>query len=155
MTAINPANGEEIPVWIADYVLAGYGTGAIMAVPGHDYRDLEFADKYKLPVVHVIDPKEKYDAGFFWQIYMSSDEYDEREDMRRIVSGEKLMVAYTGEGYVFNSGEFDGLTSEEAKQKITEFVGGEMKKTYRLRDWGISRQRYWGCPIPIVYDPGG
>ncbi|MBU1558015.1 leucine--tRNA ligase, partial [Patescibacteria group bacterium] len=126
VSAINPANQEEIPIFIADYVLAGYGTGAIMAVPAHDERDYEFAKKYKLVIKEVI-----------------SGGNDIQEE------------AYTGEGKIVNSGNLDGLDSEEAKQKITEFVGGEMTTNYRLRDWSISRQRYWGCPIPIVYSPEG
>ena len=117
--AINPINNEEVPVWIADYVLASYGTGAVMAVPAHDQRDNEFAKKYDLPIKEVVLGK--------------MDEY----------------------GVLVNSGEFDGLTSEEAKKKITEKAGGKLINTYRLRDWGISRQRYWGCPIPVVYDPEG
>ena len=123
VTAINPGTGEEIPIWIADYVLAHYGTGAIMAVPAHDERDYEFAQKFKLPIIEVIQHVE--------------------EDV------------FTGTGTVINSGEFDGLQSEEAKEKITESVEGTMTATYRLRDWSIGRQRYWGCPIPIVYDPEG
>ncbi len=117
--AINPANNEKVPVWIADYVLANYGTGIVMAVPAHDERDNEFAKKYNLPIKEVVLDK--------------MDEY----------------------GILVNSGKFDGLSSEEAKKKITEFVGGKFVNTYRLRDWGISRQRYWGCPIPVVYDPEG
>lgn len=113
--AVNPANDEKIPVWIADYVLATYGTGAIMAVPAHDERDQEFAEAFDLPIVSVV----------------------------------------TEDGAMHSSGEFDGMDSEEAKQAITEKVGGEMKTTYRLRDWLVSRQRYWGAPIPIVYDPEG
>lgn len=123
ITAINPGSGEEIPVFVADYVLMGYGTGAIMAVPAHDGRDGEFAVKFGIPVVEVLD----------------SD-------------GPK---PYTGTGKLINSGEFDGMDSEEAKEAIVKKVGGEMTNTYRLRDWSIGRQRYWGVPIPIVYDPDG
>lgn len=122
---INPANNEEVPVWIADYVLSGYGTGAIMAVPAHDERDFVFARKFGIQI-------------------------------REVISGGNINTeAFVGEGTIVNSGEFDGLTSEEAKERITKKVGGEMKSTYRLRDWLISRQRYWGTPIPIVYDPEG
>ncbi|NQV93364.1 leucine--tRNA ligase [Candidatus Kaiserbacteria bacterium] len=123
--AINPANQEEIPVFIADYVLSGYGTGAIMAVPAHDERDFAFAKKFKLATKEVVSNK---------------------------LTDENI---FTGEGTLINSGEFDGLTSEEAKGKITKKVGGEMKSTYRLRDWSVGRQRYWGVPIPIVYDKEG
>ncbi len=118
--AINPANKEEIPVFVADYVLSGYGTGAIMAVPAHDKRDLEFAEKFGLGVVSVI------------------------------LGGEENAL-YEGSGPLMNSGAFDGMDSEEAKKKITEFVGGETHTQFRLRDWLISRQRYWGPPIPMVY----
>jgi leucyl-tRNA synthetase len=113
--AINPANDTEIPVFVADYVLGGYGTAAIMAVPAHDDRDMEFAQKFDLKIIEVISEK----------------------------------------GILINSGNFDGLTSEEAKEKITEHVGGEIKTIFKLRDWSVGRQRYWGCPMPIVYDPEG
>jgi leucyl-tRNA synthetase len=118
--AINPANKEEIPVFVADYVLADYGTGAIMAVPAHDERDSAFAQKYNLPIQPVI---EHNDGG----------------------------GVYTRGGILKNSGEFDGMNSEEAKKAITEFVEGETKTTYKLRDWVFSRQRYWGEPIPMVH----
>jgi len=124
VTAVNPATNEEIPIFIADYVLANYGTGAVMAVPAHDERDFEFAKKYNLPI-------------------------------RQVVSGRNISVeAYIGEGILINSGEFDGMKNEEAREKITEKYGKKEVK-YKLRDWLLSRQRYWGCPIPIVYDPEG
>ena len=125
--AINLANKEEIPIWIADYVLAGYGTGAIMAVPAHDQRDFEFAKKCGLPIKMVVCPH-----------------YPEK-------TCPVLDSAYVGEGHLVDSGKFNGLSSEEAKKKITEFVGGETKVQYHLRDWLISRQRYWGPPIPMIY----
>ncbi|NTW27000.1 MAG: leucine--tRNA ligase [Candidatus Moranbacteria bacterium] len=125
VVVVNPANGQELPIFIADYVLAGYGTGAIMAVPAHDERDFEFAKKYDLPIVEVI----------------SGGDVDEK--------------AYIENGELVNSGKFDGMSVEKAKQEITQVVGGEMTATYRLRDWSFSRQRYWGCPIPIVYSPAG
>lgn len=116
--AINPANNEKVPVFIADYVLAGYGTGAIMAVPAHDERDHQFAQKFGLEIRPVVESKE-------------------------IPNSEK--------GGLVNSGEFTGLSSDEAAAKIVTKVGGNMTKTYRLRDWLISRQRYWGCPIPVIH----
>ncbi len=127
--AINPVNGEKIPVWIADYVLVHYGTGAVMAVPAHDERDYEFATKYELPINEVVVP----------------------------VKGESDITkeAFTDYGKLVNSQEFDGVTSEEAKKGITEKLAdngqAEFKINYRLRDWLLSRQRYWGSPIPIVY----
>ncbi|MBI2574012.1 MAG: leucine--tRNA ligase, partial [Candidatus Wildermuthbacteria bacterium] len=129
--AVNPANNAEIPVYIADYVLAHYGTGAIMAVPAHDQRDFEFAQTYNLPITQVIC--NHYPAP----------------------TCPVLEEAYTGTGYLVGSGQFDGMEHEKAKRAVTEFVRGTMKTTYKLRDWLISRQRYWGAPIPIVYDPEG
>ena len=131
--AIHPLTGERIPIWIANYVLYEYGTGAVMAVPEGDQRDWEFAKKYNLPIKLVIQNK-KHDLKL--------------EDMDG---------AYDTDGYLVNSGDFDGLTSAEAREQITkkmEEMGiGEGKVNYRLRDWLISRQRYWGCPIPIIYCP--
>jgi len=131
--AIHPLTGERIPIWIANYVLYEYGTGAVMAVPEGDQRDWEFAKKYKLPIRMVIQNKE-HDLVL-----------------------DNMEQSYDEDGYLVNSGEFDGLTSAEARQKITEKLEkmgiGEEKVNYRLRDWLISRQRYWGCPIPVVYCP--
>jgi leucyl-tRNA synthetase len=125
--AVNPANNEKIPVWIADYVIAHYGTGAIMAVPAHDERDFEFAQKHNLPIRMVICPRYPSPA--------------------RPV----LEEAYTGEGYLVDSGEYSGMQSEEAKKAIVKLVKGNPKTTYKLHDWVFSRQRYWGEPIPLVY----
>ncbi|KND47620.1 MAG: leucyl-tRNA synthetase [Parcubacteria bacterium C7867-006] len=125
--AINPANNEEIPVWIADYVLADYGTGAIMAVPASDERDYEFAKKYKLPIREVIIPK---DRG-------------------------NLELPITGEGFLINSGKFNGLSSEECKKSITKEVGGKIVSKYKMRDAIFARQRYWGEPIPLMHDKNG
>ena len=126
ITAINPATKEEISIWIADYVLMGYGTGAIMAVPAHDGRDYAFAKKFNLPIREVIAPR----AG--------------------VENFQPLQEAYEGEGTLINSGDFNGLSSGEAISKMAEKFGRK-QVTYRLRDWLISRQRYWGCPIPIIH----
>lgn len=131
--AIHPLTGERIPIWIANYVLYEYGTGAVMAVPQGDQRDWEFAKKYNLPVKLVIQNKE-HDLKL--------------EDMDK---------AYDTDGFLVNSGKFDGLTSGEAREAITKKIEemgiGNGKVNYRLRDWLISRQRYWGCPIPIIHCP--
>lgn len=125
--AINPANGETIPVWIADYVLEGVGTGAIMAVPAHDARDWEFAKKFDLPIKMVVCPH--YPAP----------------------TCPVLDEAYEGTGHLVDSGTFSGHPSEEAKWEIARAVGGTRKTQFRLRDWLISRQRYWGPPIPMIH----
>jgi len=129
--AVNPANGKRIPIWTANYVLMEYGTGAIMAVPAHDQRDLEFARQYDLPVRIVIQPEgEELTEG-------------------------SLTEAHVGEGVMVNSGQFSGVPSEKGKDAVADFLeskgAGEREVQYRLRDWCISRQKYWGAPIPIVY----
>ncbi|WP_319762284.1 leucine--tRNA ligase [Maridesulfovibrio sp.] len=128
---INPLNGRKMPIYVANFVLMGYGTGAVMAVPAHDQRDFEFAKKYDLPMQVVIQP--------------------EGENLK----AEDLDEAYSAPGVLTNSGEFDNMPNEEAKGAIVEYLGksGKGKKSinYRLRDWNISRQRFWGSPIPVIY----
>ena len=132
--AINPVNNEEVPIWIADYVLMEYGTGAIMAVPTHDQRDFLFAKEHKLLMRIVIRPKDN-----------------------PLDSADNLSEAYEGDGIQINSGEFNGLTNQEAKIKIAQWMEaggiGKIQTHFRLRDWLISRQRYWGTPIPVIYCP--
>ena len=127
---INPVNGQKLPIWVADYVLGGYGTGAVMAVPAHDERDFAFAEKFDLPIIQVIDkPEHSADVG-----------------------------CYSGEGELINSGQFNGTRSEDAREQIVAWLEqqnyGRSKTTYKMRDWLISRQRYWGAPIPIVHVDG-
>lgn len=125
--AVNPGSGEKVPIWVADYVLGGYGTGAVMAVPAHDERDFEFAEKFELPIITVIDkPQDDQSIG-----------------------------VYHGEGPLVNSGDFEGMQSSEAREEIMAWLEqqgtGRSKTTYKMRDWLISRQRYWGAPIPIIH----
>ncbi len=133
--AINPINGEKIPIWIADYVLSTYGTGAVMAVPAHDERDFEFATKYKLPIRIVVQPKVATGSN--------------------TVAAEPLLAAYVDEGVAVNSGNFTGQESEKVWNGIADELqktgAGRRKVNYRLRDWLLSRQRYWGAPIPIIH----
>lgn len=127
--AIHPITQEKLPIWVANYVLMNYGTGAVMAVPAHDERDYEFATQYQLPIKQVI----------------------EASDAQKIMPN----AAYTGAGTLIHSGQYTGLSTEQAKKNIAQDLIklsiGEKQVNFRLRDWGVSRQRYWGCPIPIIY----
>ena len=132
---INPFSGESLPVWVANFVLAEYGTGAVMAVPAGDQRDFEFAKKYQLPIRVVVQP-----------------------EGAPALQSDRMTEAFTAFGRLVNSGPFSGLTSEQAIEKMNAQAAaegfGEAETTYRLKDWGVSRQRYWGTPIPVIYCPG-
>ncbi|MFT5849597.1 MAG: leucyl-tRNA synthetase, partial [Patiriisocius sp.] len=153
ITATNPANGEEIPVFIADYVLAGYGTGAIMAVPAHDARDYAFAIKFKVSINYVNHPN-VFTTSTINDLGSQGEYESPSAALEEIINNSSSALIHT-DGKLINSGQFNGMSTEEAKVAITEKVGGKMTNTYRLRDWSVGRQRYWGVPIPIVYDPEG
>ena len=142
--ALNPFNGEKAPIWVADFIVMGYGTGAVMGVPGHDQRDWEFAKKYKLPIIKVVEPRplSNFPKSALSELYGMEAEIKVKSE------------CWEGEGKIVNSGKFNGLSSEEAIDKMTEYAEkngfGRKEVNYKLRDWCISRQRYWGPPIPMI-----
>jgi len=131
--AINPVNNTKIPIWISDYVLVSYGTGAIMAVPAHDDRDFEFANKFNIAIIQVVDPPDA--------------------EQKDLVKQGKL--CFTGDGEAINSGQFTGLKTHDFKERISKWLEekglGKKAINYKLRDWLFSRQRYWGEPIPLLH----
>ncbi|WP_348681526.1 leucine--tRNA ligase [uncultured Microbacterium sp.] len=155
--AVNPINGERLPIWAADYVLADYGHGAVMAVPAHDQRDLDFAREFGLPIRVVVDTTAPATGAI--PVIGEDGPLSEDADDIESIDPAKTGVALTGEGRLINSGSLDGLSKRNAIARITEILEtagtGRASKSYRLRDWLISRQRFWGTPIPMVHTEDG
>jgi len=157
---INPFSGERIPVWVGNYVMMDYGTGAVMSVPGHDERDHEFAKKFGLPIMTVVESgqsgksRKSGQSGNEDEVVEDSG-FQDSQDFQDCLDSLEGPDYFPDHGVLVNSGEWSGKTSEDAKREMTAFASqngfGEGATTYRLRDWGISRQRFWGSPIPIVY----
>jgi leucyl-tRNA synthetase len=158
LKAVNPFSGEELPVWVGNYVMMEYGTGAVMSVPAHDERDFEFAKKFGLPIREVVQSlKSKVQSQAEVQSSNSGNNEQFTTDKESKIQNpkSKIEAAFTEYGIIVNSDSWNGKTSEDAKKEMAKFAEengfGESAVTYRLRDWGISRQRFWGAPIPIVY----